>query len=108
MPKVNEAAMEAKKAAEEQAQRDHAIAEIIRKQAKVVAMERGPGSLERVYSRTLDGIRLEVAIGVYVEMIGQVSRQNRNVEQAATEMSAKAFKCADEFVKSLPSDSSAS
>lgn len=102
-----------KKEAEEKAKIEESEAktywtmvQAIRKNARIVALEKGPGTTEKVFSRTMDGIWLEATISIYIELVGQIARQNRNVEQSAAEIAAKAIKCADELVKSLTTDRS--
>ena len=65
-----------------------------------VAVQKGPGAHERFISKTREGIKLEIAMRLYSELIGRASQSNRLNEHNAAAYAEQSFKLAVAFLES--------
>lgn len=69
------------------------------KETMLMATENGPGTIEKRLMKTRDGIKLEVASQIFVELIARAAQGQRAYDAAAPAFAEKAFKCAESFVE---------
>jgi hypothetical protein len=72
------------------------MSEIQKRHQIPIAYEKGPGTTEKTITRTRMGIKLEIAMRVYSEMVGHKIRANQGF---GPELAEKAFDCARDFVQ---------
>ena len=68
------------------------------KETELIAIENGPGALEKRLTRTREGIKLEIAGRVFVELVARAAQGQRAYDAASPQFAEKAFKCAEAFV----------